>query len=93
MIGSAVPVKRDIGMNYKMMKAIESNFPSLPPGRESCLCARHLRECPVQSHEWQPARQHVHTWPSTYVGPRASQVQSRLWDPAVLEQCSAAIAT
>ena len=33
-----------------------------------------------------------HTWLSSYVGPRASQVQSSLWDPMVLEQWSAAIA-
>ena len=27
--------------------------------------ARHLWECPVQSHEWRPARRRLHTWPST----------------------------
>ena len=30
---------------------------------------QHLWECPVQSHEWQPARQRLHTRLSTYVGP------------------------
>ena len=47
----------------------------------------------MQSHERQPARQRLHTWLSTYVGPQASQVQGQLWDPAVLEQWSAAITT
>ena len=31
--------------------------------------AQRLWECLVQSHEWQPARQRLHTWLSTYVGP------------------------
>ena len=34
----------------------------------------------------------LHTWLTTYVGPRASQIQGQLWDPAVLEQWAAAIA-
>ena len=68
-------------------------------GTQCLLCgsgpemARHLWECPVQSHEWRSVRQHLHTWPTTYVGPRASQVQGQLWDPAVLEQWPAVIAT
>ena len=48
----------------------------------SLEAAQHLWECPVQSHEWQLARQRLHTWLSTYVGPQASPVQSQLWDPA-----------
>ena len=47
----------------------------------------------MQSHEWRPARQRLHTWLTTYLGPRASQVQGQLWDPTGLEQWSAAIAT
>ena len=54
---------------------------------------QHVRACPVQTHEWHPARQRVPAWLTTCVGPRASQVQSQLWDPAVLEQWAAAIAT
>ena len=42
--------------------------------------ARHLWECLVQSQEWCPARQRLHTWLTTYVGLRASQGQ--LWDSA-----------
>ena len=38
--------------------------------------ARHLWECLVQSHEWRRARPRLHTWLDTYVGPRASQMQS-----------------
>ena len=34
--------------------------------------AQHLLECPVQSHEWWLTRQCLHTWLSTYMGPRAS---------------------
>ena len=45
------------------------------------------------SHEWRPARQALHMWLSTYVGPRASQVQGQRWDSAVLEQWSSATAT
>ena len=30
--------------------------------------ARHLWECPVQSHEWRPARQRLHTWLTTQLG-------------------------
>ena len=44
------------------------------------------------SHEWHPAWQRLHTWLSTYVGPRGSQVQGQLWDSIVLEQWSLAIA-
>ena len=55
--------------------------------------AHHLWECPVQSHEWRPARQRLHTWLSTYVGPRALQVQSQLWDSAIVEQWWSAIVT
>ena len=33
--------------------------------------ALHLCECPVPSHEWRPARQHLHMGLSAYVGPRA----------------------
>ena len=55
--------------------------------------AQYLWECPVRSHEWWPARQRLHTWLSTYVGPQASWVPGRLGDPAVLEQWSVAIAT
>ena len=55
--------------------------------------AHHLWECPVQSHEWRPARQRQHTWLSTYVGPQASEVQGQLWDSVVLEQWPSAIAT
>ena len=47
----------------------------------------------VQTHEWLPACQRLHTWMSTYVGPRSSQVQGQLQDLVVLEQWSAAIAT
>ena len=47
----------------------------------------------MQSHEWRPTPQCLHTWLSTYAGPRASQVQGQLWDSAVLEQWLAAIAT
>ena len=47
--------------------------------------ARHLQECPVQSHEWCPARQRPHTWLTTYVGPQALQVQGQLWDSVILE--------
>ena len=46
----------------------------------------HLLEYLVQTYEWCLARQRLHTWLSTYVGPRSSQFQSQLWDPAVLEQ-------
>ena len=35
----------------------------------------------------------LHTRLTTYVGPRASQVQGQRWDPTVLEQWAAAIAT
>ena len=55
--------------------------------------AQHLWECPVQAHEWRPARQHLHSWLNTYVRPRASQMQGQLWDPTVLEQRAAAITT
>ena len=55
--------------------------------------AHHLWECPVQSHEWRPAQQRLHTWLSTYMGPQASKVHGKLWDSAVLEQWSSAIAT
>ena len=48
--------------------------------------AHHLWECPVQSHERWLARQRLHTWPSTCVGTRASQVQGQLWGSAVREQ-------
>ena len=47
--------------------------------------ARHLWEHPVQSHKWCLARQHLRTWLSIYVGPRASRVHSQLWDSEVLE--------
>ena len=47
--------------------------------------AQHLWECPVQTHEWHPARQCLHLCINTYVGPRASHVQGQLWDPAILE--------
>ena len=36
-----------------------------------------IAECPVQSHEWRPARQRTHTWLTTYVGPQAWQY--RVW--------------
>ena len=66
---------------------------------QSLLCgsglkeAQHVWACPVQTHEWRPAKERVHAWLTTYVGPRASQVQGQLWDPAVLEQWAAAITT
>ena len=60
---------------------------------QSLEIARHLWECPMQAHEWRPARQRLHPWLNTYVGPRASQVQGQLWDLAILEQWTAAIAT
>ena len=62
------------------------------PLRGSPKMARHLWECQVQSHEWQPAQQCLHTWVSTHVGPRLSYV-SQQWNSAVLKQWSAAIAT
>ena len=34
--------------------------------------ARHLWECPVQSHEWRPARQRLHLWLNTYIGLQSS---------------------
>ena len=36
--------------------------------------AQHVWACPVQAHEWRLARQCLHTWLTTYIGPRASQV-------------------
>ena len=36
--------------------------------------ARHLGDCLVQSHEWGLAWQRLHTWLTTYVGPRASHM-------------------
>ena len=33
---------------------------------------RHLWECLVQSNQWRPAWQRLHTWLSTDVGPRVS---------------------
>ena len=47
----------------------------------------------MQSHEWRPAQQRLHTWLTTYVGPQVWWVQGQLWDSAILEQWSAAIAT
>ena len=47
----------------------------------------------MQSHEWRPARQCLHTWLSTYVGTRASQAHCPLWDLVTLEQWSATLAT
>ena len=47
----------------------------------------------MPSHEWQPARQRLHTWLGTYVGPRAPRLRGRLWDSGALEQWSAPIAT
>ena len=55
--------------------------------------AQHLWECPVHAHERCLAMQRLLTWLTTYIGPRASQVQGQLWDPAALEQWVAAIAT
>ena len=55
--------------------------------------AQHLWEYPVQAHERRLARQRLHSWLKTYFGLRASQVQGQLWDPAVLQQWAAAIAT
>ena len=55
--------------------------------------AQHVWACPVQTHKWRPAKQHLHAWLTTYVGPQALQVQGQLWDPAVLEQWAVAIAT
>ena len=49
--------------------------------------------CPVQTHEWRPARQRLHAWLASYIGPQTSQVQGQLWDPAILEQRAATIAT
>ena len=48
--------------------------------------------CPVQTHKWHPAKQHLHAWLTSYVGPQTSQVQGQLWEPAVLEQRAVAIA-
>ena len=47
--------------------------------------AGHVWACPVQTHEWRPAKQRVRACLTTYGGPQASQVQGQLWDPAVLE--------
>ena len=79
--------------------AVRSKHRNIQPCTQCRLCggsspetARRSWGCPLQSHEWRPARQRLHTWRSTYVGPRASHVQSQLWDCAVLEEWWAAIA-
>ena len=68
--------------------------------QEQCLLcgsspemAQHVWACWVQTHEWRPARQRLHAWPTTYVGSRASQVEGHLWEPAIFEKWAAAIAT
>ena len=38
--------------------------------------ARHVCACPVQTHEWRPATQRLHTWLPTFVGPRALEVRA-----------------
>ena len=53
----------------------------------------HLRECPLQSHEWRPAWQRVYIRLTTYVGPQAWHVRSQQWHSVVPEQRSAAIMT
>ena len=40
-----------------------------------------------------PGQAGLYTWLTTYVGPQASQVRGQLWDPTILQQWSAAIAT
>ena len=63
------------------------------PCNSSPETACHLWKCLVQSHECCLARQHLHTWLSTEVGPRASRVQGQLWDSVVLEKWLLAIVT